>query len=138
MKVYAGDGLFAGKYKMSVVKFQLVCTNQGMVSYLSGPHKGRESDTTLFRLFPPPLRGRAYLLGDKAYVSCPRVLPPIKNNNRRFNGAQRTKFNVRLGHWRSRVEQAISARFVPLLAQNCDYGLKNGRPSESGGAGEII
>ena len=120
VKVYAGNGLFAGKYKQSVVKFQLVVTNQGMVSYLSGPHRGRESDTTIYRQFPPPLLGNSYLLGDKAYISCPKVLPPVKNNNRRFTGVQRVKFNSRMGHWRSRVEQGISPRCFFQLGKTPD------------------
>ena len=88
-------------------KIQVVINNLGQVAFVSGPHKGRESDTSLARAFPSPTPPGRYVLGDKAYVSVPRVLPPIKENNPHFTRLERKHYNALMGHYRSRVEQCI-------------------------------
>lgn len=107
VKVYDGHRRYAAKYKAPVMKFQVAITHLGFVMYLSGPHLGADSDTTIFRRFTPTLPSHAYVLGDKAYISLPKCLPPIKENNRRFPRLQRREFNRIHGHYRSRVEQCI-------------------------------
>lgn len=101
------DGMYSGKYKAPVWKVQVVVNNLGQVAYVSGPHKGSMSDTRLARIFPSPTPPGRYLLGDKAYISIPGVLPPIKENDRHFSSSARKNYNAILGHYRSRVEQAI-------------------------------
>lgn len=107
VKVYDGPRRYAPKYKAPVMKFQVATTHLGFVMYLSGPHVGADSDTKIFRDCTPPLPGQSYLLGDKAYISLPKCLPPIKQNNSRFPRLHRKEFNRIHGHYRSRVEQCI-------------------------------
>jgi hypothetical protein len=107
VKSYLKDGLYSGKYKMPVYKFQVVINHLGFVTQLVGPFKGAESDTTIFRSNAPDMPNGKHLFGDKAYVSVQYVLPPIKENNSRFTPAQREFFNKNLGHYRARVEQSI-------------------------------
>ena len=107
VKVYDGPHRYAPKYKAPVMKFQVATTNLGFVMFLSGPHIGSHSDTTIYRQFPPPLQGDHYLLGDKAYISVPKCVPPIKQNNARFPRSHRKEFNRIHGHYRARVEQCI-------------------------------
>ena len=98
---------YAPKYKNNVWKFQVVVNLLGQVSHISGPFFGRCSDTTIFRATNPYVPRGMYILGDKAYVSNPRVLPPIKESDRHVSAANRLLFNCRMGHYRSRVEHAI-------------------------------
>ena len=68
------------KYKKSVVKFQAVVSHLGLLAFLTGPHPGAMSDTTLAKQYPPPYAQhglqRSFVLGDLAYISVPHVLPP--------------------------------------------------------------
>lgn len=104
-----GPGRYAPKYKKPVLKFQIVSTHLGLVAHLTGPHLGSESDTTIFRMNPPPMVGGQYLLGDKAYISVPLCLAPLKINDAHFSRANRHLFNRLHGHYRARVEQTIRA-----------------------------
>lgn len=107
VRTYEGEGRYAPKYKSPVMKFQIVITNLGFVSFLSGPHHGSASDTTLCRTYPPALRMGQYLLGDKAYISVNGCLPPLKVNSTVLPRNKKKIFNKLHGHYRARVEQAI-------------------------------
>lgn len=131
IRVQKKDGYYSGKYKAYVAKVQLTITHMGagffstpppkaptprtvtkevcywMVAHISGIYPGAMSDVTIFRQSPPPLVGTQYVLGDKAYISLWRCLPPIKQNNARFTQAERSFWNAIHGHFRARVEQTI-------------------------------
>lgn len=107
IRAYNADGMYSGKYKAPVWKVQVVSNNLGQIGHISGPHQGRESDTTLARTHPSTLPHGMYVLGDKAYISVDGVLPPIKKNNRHFTKRQKKNFNRMMGHYRARIEQVI-------------------------------
>ena len=92
--------------KTPVLKFQIIVSNLGFITQIDGPIPGATNDTVICRRHPPRT-GSKYLLGDKAYISNQRVVPPIKRNNRRFFAGQRHMYNKIHGHYRSRVEQII-------------------------------
>jgi hypothetical protein len=105
--VEGGLGRYAPKYKLPVMKFQVVNTHLGQVAHLTGPHLGTESDTTIFRKYPPPNLGARYLLGDKAYISVPFCIAPLKENDALFPLPDRRVYNCLHGRYRARVEQTI-------------------------------
>jgi hypothetical protein len=107
VRAYQKSGMYSGKYKAPVFKFQVVISNLGFVTQIAGPFKGSGSDTTIYRENVPDLPPSTCILGDKAYISVEYVMPPIKENNRRYTKAQKENFNKRMGHYRSRVEQSI-------------------------------
>eukprot|EP00667_Euglena_gracilis_P029445 EG_transcript_39061 len=104
--VCQGPHRYQPKYSHSVVKFQCVVTHLGFLAFLSGPHPGAMSDTTLFRQYRPnlPLLGLQdhYLLADLAYLSVPNSLPPIKGNNLT---PEESEFNRCHQFYRARCEQ---------------------------------
>ena len=63
------------KYKNAVVKFEGITTHMGLFAYVSGPHLGRMSDTTLAQKYRPLLRASDTLLADLAYLSVPNAYP---------------------------------------------------------------
>ena len=107
VRAYQGPGLYSGKYGMPVYKFQVTCTNLGAIAEVSGPYKGAKNDTKIFRASQPQLPPGAYLLADKAYISVPHLLPPIKENNARYTMVEIEEFNRIHGHYRSRVEHCV-------------------------------
>ena len=85
MHTHSGAKRYQPKYKANVAKFNCIVSNQGYIAFISGPHPGAMSDTTLARLYRPVLKNNDTLLGDKAYESIPNVLPPIKGENLPLN-----------------------------------------------------
>ena len=108
--LWRADARYTKKYSRNVVKFQIVSTNLGMVALLSGPHRGAESDATIYRNYNDGLHAGKFLLGDKAYISCPGVIPPVKQNDQRFSRSERMAFNRTMSHYRTRVEATIGNR----------------------------
>ena len=76
--VLSGAHLYQPKYKHSVVKFNAIVTHLGLCAYISGPHPGAMSDTTIARKYRPGLSATHTLLGDLAYLSVPNCLTPFK------------------------------------------------------------
>ena len=104
---YAGTSHYSGNYKANVFKVKVLCSNLGFIADIAGPFPGASSDPTLYRLNPPSVPPGCYLLGDKAHVGIPTVVPPIKNNEGAFHNPDRDLFNSTHGHYRARVEQTI-------------------------------
>lgn len=73
-----GRGRYQPKYKAPVVKFQGITSHLGFIGFISGPHPGAMSDTTLARLYRPPLGPSDTILADLAYLSVPNCLTPFK------------------------------------------------------------
>ena len=74
IRVFSGRGRYQPKYKNAVVKCQGITTHMGLFAYVSGPHPGQMSDTTLARKYRPLLRASDTLLADLAYLSVPNCL----------------------------------------------------------------
>lgn len=103
-----GKKMYQPKYEKYVRKFQITINNMGLAAHLAGPFKGSASDTAIYRENPPEVPPGTYLLADKAYISISGCIPQIKENDARFTTRQRNGFNFLHGHYRSRVERAIS------------------------------
>lgn len=90
------------KYKANVFKFQAYVSHLGFIGFLSGPHPGAFSDTTLARHYHP--RGQRTYLADLAYVSVPFCLPPHKGDQT----AEEEEF-TRVHQWyRARTEHCFA------------------------------
>ena len=66
------------KYKANVVQFNAMVTLQRLFAYFSRPHPGSLPDTTIARSYRPTFQPSETVLGDKAYISVPNCLVPIK------------------------------------------------------------
>jgi hypothetical protein len=75
----AASNTYQPKYKHHVVKFQGIINHLGFFCFVSGPHPGAMSDTTLARLYRPHFQPHWTILGDLAYLSVPNCLTPFKN-----------------------------------------------------------
>eukprot|EP00667_Euglena_gracilis_P016854 EG_transcript_17674 len=99
-----GPNRYQPKYKSCVVKFQGAVSNLGLLAFLSGPHPGAMSDTTLARNYVPPYASygleNCYLLADLAYTSLPHLLPPYKG----IQTPQQARFTQIHQWYRARAE----------------------------------
>ena len=107
VQTLAGDRRYQPKYQCHCVKFNAVLTFQGLFAYLSGPHPGAESDTTLARTFRPGFLPHESLLGDKAYISVPNCVVPIKERPGGLSPAE-VEYNRVHQFYRARVEHAFA------------------------------
>ena len=104
--VDGGFGRYQPKYSGNVVKFQAIVSHQGLLAWLTGPHPGAMSDTTIARRCSPPwtLFGLVhdYVLADLAYLSVPHMLTPFKgavNRNEEFFNAAHSHYGARCEHY---------------------------------------
>ena len=104
IRVFSGRGRYQPKYKNAVVKFQGITTHMGLFAYVSGPHPGQMSDTTLARKYRPLLRASDTLLADLAYLSVPNCLPPVKKPQGGDITFWQKEFNRIHQFYRARVE----------------------------------
>jgi hypothetical protein len=108
--VQCGANRYQPKYKHYVVKFQGVTNHLGFFAYLSGPHPGAMSDTTLARIWRLALSAWQTLLGDLAYLSVPNCLTPFKNPQEPATLTQdELEFNRIHQFYRARVEHAFGS-----------------------------
>ena len=59
VQTLAAPRRYQPKYGCYCVKFNAVVSFQGLFSYLSGPHPGSMSDTTIARMYRPALQAAA-------------------------------------------------------------------------------
>ena len=105
--VQQGQGRFQPKYKKAVVKFQVIISHIGSIAFVSGPHPGAMSDTTLARIYRPVLRPRDQLLADLAYMSVPKCLRPFKKPPGGLLDPDALEFNRVHQFYRAKVEHQI-------------------------------
>lgn len=79
IRSYQSSGRYQPKYESPVLKFQGMVNHIGLICFVSGPHLGSMSDTTLARLHRPPFNCKECVLADLAYESVPNMLTPFKN-----------------------------------------------------------
>ena len=58
IRVFCSRGRYQPKHKNAVAKFQGITTHMGLFAYVSGPHPGQMSDTTLAQKWLPHAVGR--------------------------------------------------------------------------------
>jgi len=110
--------LYSGKYGCHVLKFQAVCTHADRVAFVSGPHVGSQSDIRIWRSAgpheEPKEAGNLLIMGDKAYVSAPSCIAPIKKKRARELNEYEEAYNVILNWYRSTSEHvfALFKRFA--------------------------
>ena len=108
VRVHRGRSRYQPKYAGNVCKFQATCSHLGMFCFLSGPHPGAMSDTTLARLYRPNYAAyglqSCYWLADLAYISVPQMLPPFKGEQTEWE-AEFTRVHQ---FYRARVERSFA------------------------------
>ena len=102
--VPSGKGRFQPKYKASVVKFQGITNHLGLFAFISGPHPGAMSDTTLARMYRPNLTPTDVILADLAYLSVPNCSTLFKKANSYDLDRDEMEFNRVHRFYRARVE----------------------------------
>ena len=103
--VRQSKGRYQPKYKAHVVKFQAITSHLGFICFLSGPHPGAMSDTTLARVYRPSLQPDDTILADLAYLSVPNCLTPFKKPNKPHElDSDALEFNRIHQFYRARVE----------------------------------
>lgn len=117
--VHRGRSRYQPKYAGNVAKFQAICSHLGMFCFLSGPHPGAMSDTTLARVYRPDYEAldlrACYWLADLAYISVPHMLPPFKGEQT----PDQAEF--------TRVHQFYRARVERAFADLHKFGIAHGR-----------
>jgi len=66
-----GKRLYNPKYKLAVMKWQLLCDNQSRVIWMSGPHFGTVPDGKLWKKHHPALADGEKVIADLAYIEWP-------------------------------------------------------------------
>ena len=101
VQTLSGPGRYHPKYQCHCVKFNAILTLTGLFAYVSGPHPGAMSDTTIARL-----QRSDTLLGDKAYISVPNCLVPIKEQAGGLTNPE-VEYNRVLRFYRACVEHSF-------------------------------
>jgi hypothetical protein len=100
---------FSKKKGRQTVKYQVIINADTMrVKHIYGPYKGSRHDSTLFKnsIIPNWLEtNNIFLLGDKGYIGCNRVLHPIKKKKfQKRLPLETRKKNLELSQVRIKVE----------------------------------
>lgn len=90
-------GTFQGKYKLFIVKVQVVVNDIGLPLVWTGPHAGVRPDIRLWREEGPVMDLDHMVFADKAYQGADDCITPFKRPRGGQLTEEQTDFNLVLG-----------------------------------------